>query len=275
MNKELLTIIDGDFLLFFATMGNKVLDSEGNPLRENNKFVYTPRTEEEVYDSASSIMYSILNMTNADKYIGYLGGATKSFRYNTFPEYKINRIDLVKPNFYWELKKYLINTWNFIETQDGLEADDAVNIVRNNFKNDYNCTIVSNDKDLIKSIEGKYLNPRNMEIVEVSKEEAEVYFWKSMIIGDVIDGIKGIPGRGEVFANKIVNAVEELHTTLPMEILNQYIKHFGEYKGIEEFHKNYKCLYILDKFDNFVIPDLISWKQVNQWEHLEQELGDF
>ena len=41
INKETIAIIDADFLLYTATMGNKVLDEQGNPVRQDNKFVYT------------------------------------------------------------------------------------------------------------------------------------------------------------------------------------------------------------------------------------------
>ena len=38
------------------------------------------------------------------------------------------------------------------------------------------------------------------------------------------------------------------------------MNHYGEQDGIEEFYKNYRCLYILDKFSTFVLPNLIEWK---------------
>lgn len=259
MHKENVAIIDGDFLLFTATNGNKVLDSEGNPLRQDKKFVYTDKTKEEVFKAADDIIINILNKLSADYFCGFLG-ASKSFRREIYPDYKANRNNLIKPLHFNELKVYLYDKWKFTPSIDGLEADDAVNIVRNNFNNDFNCVIVSSDKDLIKSIEGKYLNVRDFNIIETSKEEAYSFFWKSMIIGDPIDNIAGLKGKGEVYATSVVNFAEEHHTSLPMEVLDRYIKYFGEEEGIEEFRKNYKCLKILDKFRNFVYPTLQSWE---------------
>lgn len=253
-----LTILDADFLLFTATMGNKCLDGEGIPIKVDNKFTYTDKTKDEVFSCADSIIELILNKTTADFYVGYLGNC-KSFRYQVYPEYKSNRVDLVKPRYFNELKEYLVSKWNFIYTKEGLEADDAVNIVKNNFKNDYNCITVSSDKDLIKSIEGIYMNARNLEIVETSAKEAYQFFWKSMICGDVTDNIKGIPGKGLVYANKLIEFAEDKGTSLPTEILDRYIRTFGETIGIEEYFKNYKCLHILDEFSNFVLPELNSW----------------
>lgn len=261
MSKQNLIIFDADFLLFTATIGNKCLDNEGNPIKIDNKFTYTEKTEEEIYQCADSIITTILDMNQANFYIGYLGGC-KSFRYKIYEEYKGNRKNVILPKFHEELKNYLVYKWNFIKTIDGLEADDTVNIVKNNFKNDFNCIIVSSDKDLIKSIEGRYINARNLELIETSHNEAFEFFWKSMICGDVADNIKGIPGKGEVFANKITKLVDEMHTSLPMEVLDQYIKYFGIEEGIEEFHKNFKCLYILNKFSNFAIPELNSWNSI-------------
>lgn len=269
MHKKTLVLFDADFILFTATMGNKCLDEDNNPIRVDGKFTYTDRTEEEVYNCADSIIKTILDLTNADLYIGYLGNC-KSFRYNTYPEYKANRKDLIKPQFFNELKTYLVNKWNFILTENSLEADDAVNIVRNNFKNEFDCIIVSSDKDLIKSIEGTYVNARTFEIVNTTKLEAEKFFWKSMITGDAIDNIKGIPGKGEVFANKVIKLAEEKHTSLSMEVLDRYIRHFEEADGIDEFYKNYKCLHILDNFSNFVLPALNLWEKDTIFTELKE-----
>jgi len=254
-----LAILDADFLLFSCTAGNKVLDSEGDPIREDNKFVYTDKTLEEVFKAADVTISNLLDKCSADYYCGFLG-ACKSFRKEIYPDYKANRKDFERPRFYRELINYLYDTWKFIGTTDGLEADDAVNIVKNNFKNDYNCIIVSSDKDLIKCIEGTYLNPRDLSIVETDNTEARRSFWKSMITGDPIDNIKGLPGKGIVYANSVIDFCEEKKENYAIEVLDRYIRQFGEEDGIEEFRKNYKCLKILDNFRNFVLPTLRSWE---------------
>jgi len=187
--KNSLLIIDGDFILYYATTGNKVLDNNGEPLRENNKFVYTDKTEEEVYRGVDDIIYNICRTTKIYKYIGFIGGK-KCFRYDIYPEYKANRKNLIKPRFWQECKNYLIERWNF-EVCDFIEADDAVNITRNKLKDTYDSIIVTTDKDLIKCIEGSYLNSRDMSLIYTDKETADYNFWNSMIIGDSIDNIKG------------------------------------------------------------------------------------
>lgn len=254
-----LTIFDADFLLWSATHGNKVLDSDGNPIRENNKFVYTDKSLEECFKASDDIIINILDKLSTDYFCGFLG-ASKSFRMDIYPDYKANRKNLVKPVYIREVKDYLYSAWKFTPSIEGLEADDAVNITKNNLKDDFNITVVSSDKDLTKCIKGTYLNPRDLSMIETSEKDARIFFWKSMIVGDFIDNIKGIPGKGEVYANNLVSFCEEHHTDYPMEVLDRYIKHFGEEEGIEEFRKNYKCLKILDKFRTFESPTLQSWE---------------
>lgn len=253
-----LTIFDADFILFTATMGNKVF-SDGEPIRIDNKFVYIERSKEEVFKAADDVIIRILDKLSSNYFCGFLG-ACKSFRKDIYPEYKANRKGREKPPYFNELFDYLIDRWKFIRTTEGLEADDAVNIVRNSLQNDYNCTIISSDKDLFKSIKGRYLNTRDLSIIETSEEDATKFFWKSMITGDVIDNIKGIPGKGDSYFNKLLDFIEDKHTNLAMEVLDRYIQHFGLCEGIDEFYKNYKCLHILDKFSNFVMPTLQSWE---------------
>lgn len=257
---KILTIFDADWLLFTATMGNKCLDDEGNPIKIDNKFTYIDKTKEEIYKCADEIIKIILNISMADYYTGFLGGC-KSFRYGVYPEYKGNRINNILPNFHNELKQYLVDEWGFVRTSNGLEADDAVNIVRNNLKNELDCIIVSSDKDLIKSIEGIYIDARHLSSVVTSSNEAYEFFWKSMICGDVADNIKGIPSKGIVYANKLIDFAKEKGTSISTEVLDRYIRYFGENEGIEEFFKNYKCLHILDNFSNFVIPELKVWNK--------------
>ena len=173
-NKEVLALIDADFLLYTATMGNKVFDEEGNPVRKDNRFVYTDKTLQEVTDLADIIINTVLDKCQASKYIGYLGNS-KSFRYDDYPEYKgKRRVD--KPLWFNELKEYLNKEWKFELLNNRLEADDAVNIARNLLKKDYNIFIISTDKDLIKCIPGKYINAKDCTIVRTSKEKAAEAF---------------------------------------------------------------------------------------------------
>jgi 5'-3' exonuclease len=65
--------------------------------------------------------------------------------------------------------------------------------------------------------------------------------WTQVITGDSIDNIKGIPGKGSAFAAKVFKQDEPYRNL----VLLSYILEFGEYKGIEEFTKNYKLIKLL------------------------------
>lgn len=253
-NKEIILLFDGDFLLYFATMGNKVLDEQGNPVRQDNKFVYTDKTFEEVCKCADDIINVILDKANASHYVGYLGNS-KSFRYDVYPEYKANRKDFTKPLHFKELKDYLVSKWKFELLNNGLEADDAVNIARNILKENYNIFITTTDKDLIKCIPGKYINAKDLSIVRTSKEKAKEAFWTSMIVGDGVDNIKGIAGSGKKAAEKLFK--DKLSEEFPLLVLSSYINKYNK-QGKEEFNKNYQLLYILDTFEGFKEIELIS-----------------
>jgi 5'-3' exonuclease len=134
----------------------------------------------------------------------------------------------------------MVDHWQFIPLH-GIEADDVVNMLRIKIDNSFICAI---DKDLLQ-LEGTHYNYKTNEWVTTSKQEADLFFWKSMIIGDSTDNIKGLEGKGKAFASVLLtteNDVDYMRTL----VFDEYINQYGEYKGIEKFYQNYKCLKIMD-----------------------------
>ena len=76
-------------------------------------------------------------------------------------------------------------------------------------------------------------------------EEAENYFWKSMMVGDTADNIKGIAGIGPANAERIISN-KPLFTSLRAIVLDEYCTKYGEDAGIINFYINYRCLKIVD-----------------------------
>lgn len=249
-----LAIIDGDFILYTATCGNKVLDNEGNPIRENNKFVYTDKTQEEMQASCDFIMEDILEQTMVTKYIGFLGNS-KSFRYDIDPSYKANRKDFCKPVHFKECKEYLINKWGFTLLNNNLEADDAVNIARNMLKSSFDCIVVSPDKDLVKCIEGTYFNPKTGEMIYTSREAARYEFYLSLLVGDTSDNIPGVKGCGKVGAAKILKNSDNYIKS----VFDTYVAKYGNQAG-KEYFKNYQLLKILDHSFELELPSIQEYK---------------
>lgn len=194
----------------------------------------------------------VLIRSEADYYSGFLTEGKESFRYKIYPDYKGQRTGEV-PKYFKEVKQFLRDEYGFVSSKQ-YEADDLILIVEKELKaKDYQIVIISADKDIINTA-GSRINPnREEEFNIVDDQFADEYFWKSMIIGDSADNIKGIPGKGVKFANQLfeecelVKGAETQIGLFRNEILYLYIDKFGEYKGIEEFYKNYKCLKILNE----------------------------
>ncbi len=250
-NKEQrVALIDADYLLYVVTNNKK--DSEHI------------KTLDDCKAELDAKILEILYSTKATEYMLALT-IGKNFRYRIYPEYKANRKYAEKPAYFTECRDYLKEHYNAISHSE-LEADDIVRICRNNLSNSFIC---SPDKDIL-NLEGVHYNPVKQEWKETSSSEAEDYFWKSMIIGDPADHIKGVAGLGKVAANKIIDnreivLDEETYTSYYSArhsvVMMQYMDKYGIYNGVEEFYKNFKCLYILDKYEGFQLPKLNKFEQ--------------
>ena len=226
-----IALIDGDYLLFVAC---------------HNKTGEDIKDFSQIKDNFESHLENILANSEASGYIGFLTG--KNFRKEINPEYKGNRKG-ERPEFFRELKEYVLTKFNLIEP---LEADDCVNICKNKIEGSF---IVSNDKDLL-NLPGRHYNPQKQDWKETTKEEAERYFWISMIAGDTTDNIKGIPGKGVKYAESVLNTADSEMMFYHQLVYAGYINHFGVDKGIQEFYKNYMCLKILTDYEGFKIPEV-------------------
>jgi 5'-3' exonuclease len=224
--KTKISVWDADFIPYYVC---------------HNKDKDYKKTLDDCINKCNELINNINKETQAEAYTGFLTFG-KCFRYKVYPEYKGNRKYLNLPDYINEVKDYLINNHNFIYLND-YEADDLVVSYKVQNPN-FDITIISPDKDIL-YLEGINYNPKKNEFIKVSKEESELYFWTSMIVGDTADNIKGIKGIGPVNAKKILSEVK-LFSTLRERVLEEYCKIYGESKGIEQFYINYKCLKIVD-----------------------------
>lgn len=235
-------ILDIDSIAFTIGWGNKIPDGQGDYLRdEKGRLLYQDKTEEELIECANRVISDILINCDATHYIGFIKGKnTASHRYSAKSDYKSNR-PKESPKWWASVKNYLMDVFN-VHSVDNIEVDDAVNIARLTIPNSF---IVGIDKDLL-HLSGTHFNWRTNEWNTTTEEEADTLFWQDMIIGQPGDGVAGLPGKGKAYASKLdCNAVT---------VFNEYIKVFGEKKGIEEYYKNYTCLKILDEYEGFEIP---------------------
>lgn len=127
-----IAVIDCDSIVFTAFHPNKVMDTDGNPMRENNKFIYEDKTEEQIRESVNSLMHHILSSGRFTHYIGFIKGRNtiaERLTYNS--QYKANR-NAEQPKFWEFTKNYLIEKWGVIEVNN-LEVDDACRITANHY----------------------------------------------------------------------------------------------------------------------------------------------
>jgi hypothetical protein len=223
-------IIDADFIPYYVCHNKK--DEPIKTLADCKRL-------------ADEFIQHICLATKADMYATFLT-VGKCFRYDVNPSYKSNRKYTDQPKYLSEIKEHiLINHNGYYDKR--YEADDLVLSFRKS-NPQYKCIIVSPDKDIL-NLEGMHYNPKKGEFKFTLPEEEVEYFWRSMITGDTVDGIKGVPGKGTAYFDKISQnycydiVLADYYRT---EVLGAYVTYFGEYVGIEEFYKNYKSLKIID-----------------------------
>lgn len=140
----------------------------------------------------------------------------------TMYPYKGNRDPKHKPKYYAELKQYFIDHWGAVVT-NGIEADDAMGIAQYEAK-DKDTVIVTIDKDL-DMIPGWHFNFVKDNLYYVTKEEADIWFLKQMLMGDkAVDNIPGIDGLGPKKTAKLMagKSVQEAVDVVEQQYRRQY-----------------------------------------------------
>lgn len=201
-----------------------------------------------VRQSTDDIVRCSLTLVNATSYIGALS-PDKNFRYNIYKyaPYKGNR-NGEKPEWFdrWMpvIKQRLIEKWNFV-TLDGLEADDVICMLAEWCRAwDKPFVILSPDKDM-KQIHGLHWDYKKAEgnPVLVTKEEAHYLFWLSVLTGDAVDNIKGVPGLGDKKAKALLDKVEPI--MYKSTVLQAFCTYFGEYYGPIIFKETVDTLHLM------------------------------
>ena len=226
-------IIDADSILFAICV-----DKKQDDYQIAHFGAQTERTLNDVIEEFNTYFLRVLMDSGCIQYVAFLTAG--SHRYSFYPEYKANRKKLEKPRFLKELTAYAIETLGFCRV-DGYEADDLVNMCKEQLGD--NTLIVHTDKDL-DQIPGNHFNYKKPEFYDISEDTAELNLWTQVITGDSIDNIKGIPGKGAKFAETLFEEDEE-GTPFHSLVLHEYVTKLGQYQGIEEFTKNYKLIKLL------------------------------
>lgn len=189
------------------------------------------------YHIINQMITNICHSTGATEYTVYLTG-DGNFREKvavTYP-YKGNRTQS-RPVYYDKLRQYLIKQHNGVVV-DGMEADDAMGIEQST--SDYNTVICTIDKDL-DMIPGKHYNWTKEQVYDINENEAIKNFYTQLLMGDVTDNIKGIPGIGIATAKKILDGVDDPDDMAGV-VYTKYVEHG---LGGSRFNENTSLLWIL------------------------------
>jgi 5'-3' exonuclease len=234
----MIAIIDADSLIYYSSKENlnaSIMDLEGR-------------------------IQSILLRTKADKYIVCLS-SYKYFRTSLYPEYKQNRTETTLL-FIEELRQHLLDNYKGLIIPF-LEADDIVTWLKHKYKE--RAILCAVDKDVLKQNSGSHFNYKK-DVFETTEDKDIIKFiLQQVITGDHGDNIKGIPGKGPVFAEKIVKGEDLIEDSL--NTFAAFIDHYQILNlGIEEFYKNFKSVYLLRNLseiqpflpNNFNLNDFIN-----------------
>jgi len=170
----------------------------------------TKKVDNLVKIKTNKFITDVLTNSGADDYIGFYASKEEStkpnFRYAIDPKYKANRPPTPDFVIKWgpTIRNEFSKKWNFIPV-DGIESDDAVAIVANHYKNDYDEIIIATfDKDLKQIPNTTFYNMKDHTMLDISELDAARNFYTQLIMGDSTDNIKGIPGMGRVAAKKLL-----------------------------------------------------------------------
>ena len=228
MSKYPTILVDGDQFLYHITAANETEVHWGDDLWTLHSELGEAKV---MYNDAMHNLKAELQSPN----IIVCLSDDKNFRKEIYPEYKAKRKTVRKPVAYHALKHWVMEEYPFL-MYPKCEADDVMGIVATKPK--ANCIIVSDDKDM-QTIPSKLY--RKGELVTISEHEADLYFFKQTLTGDVTDGYPGCPGYGDKTADKLLDkAVAEGTPWADQKQLNGIIwKHIVEAYKAKELEEDY------------------------------------
>ena len=153
----------------------------------------------------------------------------------TIQQYKGNRDPSKRPIYFDEIRTYLME-YHGARLVNRMETDDAVGICIT--RDPDNTCAVHIDKD-IDGVPGNHFHFGKNLFYQVSKEDADFFYWTQVLTGDSSDNIRGIPKVGAKTAEKILEGIDGW-ADMGAAVMKAY-----EAKGIaNEFHENATLLWI-------------------------------
>ena len=256
--QEIYLIIDSGSMLYSATSGIKVLDESGNPIKKDDKFVYTEKSLEDVKYHLDNILLELFSSTNATHFIGFLDYNLKDSRRKKIDaRYKSKRVGKPSPMWLSEAKEYLATEYGFYKVQDGWEADDYCKAHMEKYK-ELNPILITVDKDL-RFAEGITIGAKDGTInINTSFIEQKQLAYQ-LICGD--EDLPGLKGKGKKFCDELFNNTEIEEELFPL-VYKEFVKQHGYLEGSIQYYKHFYCLYIRKYPGEF--EDSLSFQEFNR-----------
>lgn len=246
MRTSKVAVIDGDIILYKIGFEKKPQPEQVEGFSSST--VVLERTEEETIKSLDDFMFFIQQETGCTHYVGFLScPRVENFRnaIAVTKPYKGNRENAEKPVHYRALRNHLEERYGFMSMAT-YEADDLMSSVGTQGISvdgeESELLICTIDKDL-DQIVGKHWNWKTNESYSVSTEAAAKSLWMSVITGDSVDNIPGLPKVGKVGAHKILENWN--YAQYPAAVLVAFIDKLGEREGIKLYTEMYQLVHLL------------------------------
>lgn len=152
--------------------------------------------------------------SKATHHLGFLTEGHSNFRIKvatTLPYKGQRKTNADKPKFYDEIRDYLQKHFGF-QMMRGIEADDALVIASEHYKNNKAVTtiIATKDKDLWQ-YPGHHYNMNTKKLMQITEGEAHRNLWRQVLLGDM--GTDNVPGLSHAMKWELVFKDEEARKT--------------------------------------------------------------
>ena len=192
-------LVDGDGLVFSGT----VAVQQDYKFNDHQHVLVSDERDALEYIAAKLEEYQAITGDRGKIIMCFSDNPT--FRHQMYNDYKANRIGTRKPLAYRDVVEAM-KRYHEYAIYPNLEADDVMGILGSEEKHTTR-VIVSADKDM-KTVPCILL--RNGELETISEKRADRNWMISVLTGDRIDNIQGLPGVGPKTAEKILGDSDTL-----------------------------------------------------------------
>ena len=156
---------------------------------------------------------------------------------------------------------------------DGVEFDDIASLLSLEFRDKHDIIIISSDKDLLQ-IEGvKNFCPKKMSFIEpehgLNRKQWTQY---KMMVSDSSDGLKNIPGIGEVYGAKIIkeygNIPEALKHQHSDKKINKLLDLMRSEEGKKALQQSYKMVKLFNDYKH------MNPEEIEQYESIKKRISN-